>query len=368
MLHPSSTKERAGAVVEWRALTMTFAVATALQLDLIHPMDHVSTGRDQIVLVGRTTAENVSIRLNGELVATPSVKDAVFHARVFLPYGLNTVTAMVSDDEANIVSETIEALRGPRVKTQVAKMYLDHRFHDDNPRSECLSCHAREHAPLSTEADVEWCASCHSGIAARVKAHAPDDDRGCTNCHVFDLDLTLAEQHTFEQKNRCYGCHSNKIGEFAREYIHGPVAGGACIICHDPHGSRFEPNLVAPVAILCLSCHTDSIDDEAPVQHQPFEIGQCTACHDPHATNNRWVLVRSSRKLCLECHGDPNGEFNDHGHPFDVKPRTPVYGLRLAENGELECLTCHSPHATEAQHLLRTDERFSCAGCHPEHR
>lgn len=355
-------------MVYWRELAMTLAISTSLQLELLNPTEHASTARDQITVIGRTNADSVHVSLNGRLVRAMAIQDSVFHARLQLPYGFNTVVVAARDIHANEILKNIEILRGPKVKAQMALVYADYRFHDENPRAACFECHDPAPPQLASGKDGARCATCHAAITVRVKAHAPNDSRSCTNCHVFEEDLTLVPQRSYEQKNRCYGCHTDKIGEFAQDYIHGPVAGGACVICHDPHGSRFERNLRAPIGVLCLRCHPDTVDDTALVNHRPFEGGECTRCHDPHSTNNRWVLVQSSHLLCLGCHGDEKGEFKSHNHPFGVKPRKSSHGLRLTESGKLECLSCHDPHSTRTEHLLRTTETFTCAGCHPEHQ
>jgi len=104
-----------------------------------------------------------------------------------------------------------------------------------------------------------------------------------------------------------------------------------------------------------------------PTQHAPFAAGRCGTCHDPHATANRWVLVKSSETICLECH-DPQGDgLQNHNHPYDIKPqRTLTRDLRLSSKGHLECLSCHNPHATDSEHLLRTSQQNTCIDCHSE--
>ena len=40
--------------------------------------------------------------------------------------------------------------------------------------------------------------------------------------------------------------------------------------------------------------------------------------------------------------------------------------LKLSEDGKLECLTCHEPHAAGAGYLLRSNRANVCLGCHPD--
>ncbi len=102
------------------------------------------------------------------------------------------------------------------------------------------------------------------------------------------------------------------------------------------------------------------------IQHKPFLKGKCGQCHDPHSTNHKWVLVKNSQEICVPCHM-PDGELKYHNHPFNVKPKRRLLSpLELTDSGQLECLSCHNPHATETKHLLRTSQGHSCLGCHPD--
>ena len=178
--------------------------------------------------------------------------------------------------------------------------------------------------------------------------------------------LTLSKPASHADANPCYGCHDDKIGEFAQDYVHGPVAGGACTICHDPHGSDFAHTLNQPAGMLCLSCH-DMDPTLYEVEHQPVVNGQCVDCHDPHATMNRWVLVRSSEDLCFPCHGN-GGELAEHQHPYNVKPKLRLeVRLKLTPEGRLECLSCHEAHGGSKRAMLRSPTKDLCVGCHPRH-
>jgi predicted CXXCH cytochrome family protein len=189
----------------------------------------------------------------------------------------------------------------------------------------------------------------------------------CSDCHLVNEDLTVSRPRTHSDANPCYGCHQSKIGEFDQDYVHGPVAGGACTICHDPHGSDFADTLNQPAVLLCLSCHEDQVPGRFEVEHQPFTNGQCVDCHDPHSTMNRWVLVRSSEQLCFPCHG-ADGEIASHQHPYNVKPRRKLeVALQLTPSGRLECLSCHEAHGGSQRAMLRSPTADLCVGCHPRH-
>jgi predicted CXXCH cytochrome family protein len=342
----------------------------ATAVEVLVPLEHDSTDQDRVHLVGRTGASSVDVFMNGELAQTVAVQDSMFHALVWLPYGLAQIRVRPSSDSGAIAESaaSVEMLCGPRIPRKYERLFQPYTFHGGEVRDDCLGCHAPKDS--SVEDDGEWCMSCHGVIRKRFREHMDAEQQTCRGCHRIEMDLTYRSTGIYSDMNPCYLCHSDKIGEYAQNFIHGPVAGGACSVCHDPHGSCYDNSLQSPVPLLCFYCHSDlsdpGVDNPTLVVHEPFEKGQCVACHDPHSTNNRWVLTKNSQELCINCHKE-EGDLSDHVHPYNVKPRRrDLYDLRLTESGQLECLSCHNPHYSEARHLLRTGHESSCLGCHPD--
>ncbi len=365
--------------IVWVLFTVLFMVPqnTALGLEILAPDTQVSTELPRIHVVGRTTCPEVVIELNGEIVGTTTVRDSLFHFLVHLPYGLNEITvknpaALLGQDtdlgknDWGTPSVTLDVMCGPRIPSKYQKVFTRYVFHGRDDHELCLDCHdGNENSGVGQDAD--WCLACHPVIKERFVSHSTNDMQVCTNCHRIEADLKAGEMTGFSEMNPCFLCHKDKIGEFAQDFIHGPVAGGTCTVCHNPHGSVFDKNLRTPVPVLCLYCHTDVEGSTSPVQHAPFKDGQCVRCHDPHATGNRWVLVSASSELCFECH-DRSTEMAKHKHPFGVKPNLKMAtSLPLTENGKLECLTCHFAHGSQAPNLLKSKGANLCLGCHPEH-
>ena len=125
----------------------------------------------------------------------------------------------------------------------------------------------------------------------------------------------------------CIDCHTEysiDAPENADMWLHGPVAGGWCVLCHQPHSSIY-PKLVTlnPPARLCGRCHlpetlidtaehlpvtpadgypplpeTDTASREEPDQRDLETVRvvkNCTSCHDPHRGRDR-LLLRTSRE------------------------------------------------------------------------
>ncbi|RKX30888.1 MAG: hypothetical protein DRP71_14295 [Verrucomicrobia bacterium] len=362
--------------------TLALAGPSVAQLEILVPAKQVSTVLPRIYVVGRTGESRVAISLNGDHVTTAAVVDSIFHALIWMPYGLNQITVATVPEDSTMAQSSanslgfsgskqvaeLEVLCGPRISREYQKMFASSIFHNTIPHPECLGCHSLAAETGAASQDAEWCYRCHPIIREQFRGHGADDEQLCINCHRLSADLTKRKTGVYTDMNPCFLCHKDKIGEFAQDFIHGPVAGGTCTVCHNPHGSQFANNLRSPVPVLCLFCHTsiDQMDD--PVQHKPFADGHCADCHDAHATGNRWVLTRDSGELCLGCHEDVVADGN-HRHPVGNKPKTRLKrDMALNDEGRMECLTCHHPHSGEAEYLLRTSGGHACLGCHPEYQ
>ena len=118
----------------------------------------------------------------------------------------------------------------------------------------------------------------------------------------------------------CLLCHD----DFSKEspgneglWIHGPVAGGWCVMCHDPHASPYQSLLLErSIVNICSGCHRvedlvavtpEHRQEDAPggdeTGDQDLELKEagevekairvvedCTGCHDPHRGSDRRML------------------------------------------------------------------------------
>lgn len=118
-----------------------------------------------------------------------------------------------------------------------------------------------------------------------VSRHQAYTRRKCRDCHN-----TQSLSFFKEKRDRiCYTCHKEE--KYTGDFLHGPVAVGACNACHLPHESKYEKLLKSDVPQICIDCHLawDKRDVKA---HSKGKT--CTQCHNPHAGENRFFLVKGA--------------------------------------------------------------------------
>jgi len=112
---------------------------------------------------------------------------------------------------------------------------------------------------------------------------------------------------------------------------HGPFAAKLCSACHEAGGANA---LVAPKDELCFRCH--ELGQERKYVHGPLASGGCLVCHDPHSSRYRYLLVSESDNFCFRCHDRGSMEkIEGHGDP------------------EANCTLCHDAHGSDTKYLLK---------------
>ncbi len=164
------------------------------------------------------------------------------------------------------------------------------------------------------------CTRCHDLTTAsgfRKLGGAPASTRAAG-------DLAEAGRLRMPVDELCAHCHTDFTIEAPGNedlWLHGPVASGWCILCHQPHSSVHQDLLThQPTALLCSRCHLredlvqtpehlpDSPDagypqiraaspEDSPAAGQPVAkavslrvVRDCTRCHDPHMGRDRLLL------------------------------------------------------------------------------
>jgi len=210
--------------------------------------------------------------------------------------------------------------------------------------------------------------------------HGPVEQGLCVICHESHSSSNL---HLLRQdsENLCSFCHSQELADLARlRHTHQPLTEGGCLSCHDPHGGSSTSLTIVPEAELCFTCHEDIEEqvDSRPFHHLPSSgDGTCTPCHSAHGSSLTALLRANELDLCLGCHDEEI--INDQGQMIPNVAsliRSSRYLHGPVQEGN--CTSCHEPHASEQQRLLRQGyppefyaswdpERYSlCFECHSE--
>ena len=115
---------------------------------------------------------------------------------------------------------------------------------------------------------------------APYRYHVPVLEGRCAECHAgVRRPAANAESET------CKSCHRKLATIYP--YVHGPLAGGKCVVCHEPHGSSWPSLMVADARTMCLTCH----DQPGSLDHvEKARSRVCYLCHNPHASMNRKFL------------------------------------------------------------------------------
>ena len=178
-------------------------------------------------------------------------------------------------------------------------------FHVDEMQVRCLDCHQ--------EIEEDDCSFCHASTIEQEFTHEPAEDMDCTACHDESESPKYEIMEDFrEDPEACLMCHGDieeVIGEV--ENLHAPLD-ESCMICHDPHAG---PNpFMVPVRTkdLCMACHEDIEEGFHPETNHPLEADQdprredrrfnCASCHDPHGSDEDYLLRLDYQTLCSECH------------------------------------------------------------------
>ncbi|MCB0292107.1 MAG: hypothetical protein KDH97_17765, partial [Calditrichaeota bacterium] len=99
-------------------------------------------------------------------------------------------------------------------------------------------------------------------------------------------DLQMGNALVMPQSELCYECHDDDREKYA--HLHGPVGGGYCTTCHNPHRAENPHLLRMTPEELCFYCHQQE-DVYRNDTHEDVLAGECLDCHNPHGGED-WDL------------------------------------------------------------------------------
>ena len=106
--------------------------------------------------------------------------------------------------------------------------------------------------------------------------HQPYAEKRCDDCH----DKTSESSFVSKTKEElCFVCHT---GFIKGNFVHGPVAVGDCLACHDPHTSTLPSLLKVAAADICAGCHKEARQAVSLHEKTVTHGLVCVNCHSPH--------------------------------------------------------------------------------------
>jgi predicted CXXCH cytochrome family protein len=316
-------------------LILFLSLPAAAEVKLIYPgpSTAVTQSRHLILKLGDSDLSTVIVTVNG--IASDQLHvDAPEYRRLFRDFlilqpawdkGKNRIQVETFKGDKKIENFSAEIFYAPKTEpVEIPKEFTPAVMHRSENESLCVSCHnmrptARQFVDAADKDNP--CYSCHKRMGNQKNVHTPVGMYSCIPCHPLQGSPKYAVPK--RESALCFSCHQDKQKEFKElKYLHGPLAGDMCEICHDPHSSDYPEQLRQPVNKLCLSCHDQvakgihvvSLGGGAghPVSGStdPSERGKgrelsCISCHNPHGGQMRYYFVTGSgdkMELCQMCH------------------------------------------------------------------
>ncbi|MBI5117527.1 hypothetical protein HZA56_13710 [Candidatus Poribacteria bacterium] len=334
-------------------------------LAVLAPVTFTSTSAENVFVVvsANDGVKDLTLRLNDGPSVMPRRSDRnIHHFRTRLAIGPNVIRVIGSTGNTT-VAEELAIFRLAKVGMRAVAPFPKYYFHTDLFEKRCKSCHetAPETASEKDPTVKSVCLKCHTPLVSEKFVHGPIAVGTCSICHNLS-----SEPNRYQLKQAsfdlCLLCHT-KTAEALKtsKFTHGPLGAALCDVCHEPHSSPNLASLRQPSGEICMVCHKtlESLYQTRTYLHIPFKQRMCCKCHDPHYSDENFLLKKTDDQICRSCHQEA---MEEHTHPVGVIPKRKLpFEARYGEGGELLCVTCHNPHASEGEHLLPKE---GCSACH----
>ncbi|WP_246163143.1 cytochrome c3 family protein [Oryzomonas sagensis] len=133
-------------------------------------------------------------------------------------------------------------------------------------------------------ADIASGGANRGDAAGKASSHKPYNEKQCDRCH----DKTTESGFVVKSKNElCFVCHT---GFVKGSFVHGPIAVGDCLACHEPHSSSNPSLLKSPAGQVCNACHREKRQASGLHENSASHDLICINCHDPHYGNVQYFL------------------------------------------------------------------------------
>ena len=195
------------------------------------------------------------------------------------------------------------------------------------------------------------CDGCHS-VNYNIQTKTPTEwNVGCEQCHGAGSDhaahptkdniLNPARMDYVDANDTCIQCHSQ--GQPLKNPIEGkyydwPV--GFHVGLHLADFWKLEPHKLGEQTFTHFAdgtAHKNRMQGNDFVQSLMYTRGvTCFSCHDPHGTTNEAILRKPAGEICLTCHG-VNTQNGPHAPSIEAHTHHP------ANSPGSQCVACHMP-------------------------
>lgn len=155
----------------------------------------------------------------------------------------------------------------------------------------------------------------------------------------------------------CLDCHSETVRAENRHFLQ---SSDDCMFCHKENGGGGDHRQSIDWGNqTCVVCHIEEDKSEIVEERKAHDLLACTQCHNPHGTEFGFNLLAPTPILCAEtCHGADNLGIS---HPIGE-------GIPdIARGTEMTCIsTCHSVHYPSEPKLLKFAGANLCSQCHTD--
>lgn len=222
----------------------------------------------------------------------------------------------------------------------------------------CLTCHTNQAAQFNqtlmgkifrnprNAQERGGCEGCHGAGSAHVAAGGGRGVGGIISFRTDDKTRTVEENNSI-----CLSCHEKGNRLLWRGSTH-ETRDVACTQCHTVMKNVTPKNQLARLTEMdtCFQCHKNKRAEIWRTSHMPVREGKmtCSTCHNPHGTYGESLLkTATANDTCYQCHAEKRGPFLWEHPP-------------VREN----CMNCHDAHGSINDFLLKISRPRLCQQCH----